>query len=80
MPFPSPGGLPNPGIEPEFPTLAAGFFAAEPSGKPSAEHSDLIFLYVSTSLRFLTVQRHYVISDHVPDTIYFFLILMWTTF
>ena len=32
---PSPGDLPNPGIEPMSPTLAGGFFATEPSGKPS---------------------------------------------
>ena len=33
MPFPLPGDLPNPGIEPESPALAGGFFTAEPSGK-----------------------------------------------
>ena len=26
MPFPSPGDLPNPGIEPVAPALAGGFF------------------------------------------------------
>ena len=35
--FPSPGSLPNPGIEPAVeptsPTLAGGFFIAEPTGK-----------------------------------------------
>ena len=34
LPFPSPGDLPDPGIEPESPPLAAGFFPAEPPGKP----------------------------------------------
>ena len=34
LPFPSPGDLPNPGIEPASPTLASGFFTAEPPGKP----------------------------------------------
>jgi len=33
-PFPSPGDLPNPGIETVYPALARGFFTAEPSGKP----------------------------------------------
>ena len=28
--FPSPGNLPNPGIEPSSPALAGGFFTAEP--------------------------------------------------
>ena len=33
-PFPSPGGLPNPGIEPRSPTLQADSLPAEPYGKP----------------------------------------------
>ena len=35
LPFPTPGNLPNPGIEPVSiapPTLAGGFFSSEPSG------------------------------------------------
>ena len=32
--FPSPGGLPDPGIEPAFPALAGGFFTTEPPGNP----------------------------------------------
>ena len=35
MPFPSPGDLPNPGIELAFPALADGFFTTEPPGKAS---------------------------------------------
>ena len=38
LPFPSPGDLPDPGIEPTClasPALAGGFFTAAPSGKPS---------------------------------------------
>ena len=34
LPFPSPGDLPNPGIEPTSPALADGFFTTEPPGKP----------------------------------------------
>ena len=33
-PFPSPGDLPNPGIEPRSPTLQADSLPAEPQGKP----------------------------------------------
>ena len=33
-PFPSPGDLPNPGIEPRSPTLQADSLLAEPPGKP----------------------------------------------
>ena len=34
FPFPSPGDLPNPGIEPWYPTLQADSLPAEPQGKP----------------------------------------------
>ena len=34
LPFSSPGDLPNPGIEPRFPTLQADSLPAEPQGKP----------------------------------------------
>ena len=33
-PFPSPGDLPNPGIEPGSPTLQADALPSEPPGKP----------------------------------------------
>ena len=35
FPFPSPGDLPNPGIEPGSHTLAGRFFTTEPPGKPN---------------------------------------------
>ena len=35
LPFPSPGGLPNPGIKLVSLALAGGFFTTEPPGKPS---------------------------------------------
>ena len=37
LPFPSPGDLPDPGVEhmsPASPALAGGFFTTEPLGKP----------------------------------------------
>ena len=34
LPFPSPGDLPNPGIEPRSPTLQADALPSEPSGNP----------------------------------------------
>ena len=34
LPFPSPGDLPNPGIEPGSPTLQADTLPPEPPGKP----------------------------------------------
>jgi len=35
LPFPSPGDLPNPGIEPASPALAGGFFTTESPGSLS---------------------------------------------
>ena len=37
IPFPSPGDLPNPGIEPRSPTLEADALTSEPPGKPEIE-------------------------------------------
>ena len=34
FPFPSPGDLPNPGIEPRSPTFQADTLTSEPPGKP----------------------------------------------
>ena len=36
LPFPSPGDLPDPGIESISPVLAGGFFTTEPPGKVDA--------------------------------------------
>ena len=36
LPFPSPGNLPDPGMEPGFPTKQVGSLPSEPPGKPSA--------------------------------------------
>ena len=43
LPFPSPGDLPNPGTEPESPTLGSGFFTTVPPGKrrPSVNQEGL---------------------------------------
>ena len=37
LPFPSPGDLPNPGIEPGSPVLQADALPSEPPGKPQLE-------------------------------------------
>ena len=40
LPFPPPGALPDPGIEPESLALAGGFFTIEPTGKPINSKQD----------------------------------------
>ena len=37
LPFPSPGDLPDPGIEPVSPVLTGGFFTTELPGKPKTK-------------------------------------------
>ena len=41
LPFPSPGNLPDPGIEPVSSALAGRFFTAEPLGSPYIVYSNL---------------------------------------
>ena len=41
LPFPSPGALPNPEIEPTSPALADGFFTTEPPGMPDVGFKDI---------------------------------------
>ena len=52
-PFPSPGDLPNPGIEPRSPTLQADSLPAEPQGisSPGNEQRYLIFLRAGARLQ-----------------------------
>jgi len=38
LPFPSPGDLPNPGIEPGSPAVQADSLLSEPPGKPQKKH------------------------------------------
>ena len=57
LPFPSPGHLPNPGIEPASPVspaLAGGFFTTEPLVKPLiVRQGSSIFFLLSLSVNFL---------------------------
>ena len=41
LPFPPPGGLPDPGIALEPPALGGGFFTTEPLGKPEVVFAPL---------------------------------------
>ena len=61
MPFPSPGDLPDPGIEPRSPTLQADTLTSEPPGKPVHTYKTvlplIIFLMSSLiPLQLLTLQ------------------------
>ena len=53
LPFPSPGDLPDQGIEPVSPALAGGFFTTGPPGKPSVTHRWIRWIYISTLVQVL---------------------------
>ena len=42
LPFPSPGDLPDPGIEPWSPTFQADALPSEPPGKPSNDKESIM--------------------------------------
>ena len=42
LPFPSPGDLPNPGIEPESPTLQADALPSEPTGNSPVTAGEIL--------------------------------------
>ena len=46
LPFPSPGDLPDPGIEPGYPALQADALTSEPPGKPPNTALDIINIYI----------------------------------
>ena len=54
LPFPSPGDLPDPGIEPGSPALQADSLPSEPPGKPTPPEKSLILLS-SRQLQVLSV-------------------------
>ena len=47
LPFPFPGDLPDPGIEPGFPALQAEFLLSELLGKPICETGETASLFTS---------------------------------
>ena len=58
LPFPSPGDLPNPGIEPESPALSGGFFTPEPPGQPLEKGTSVLSsCETSMLLHILGVQK-----------------------
>ena len=54
LPFPSPGDLLDPGIEPASPELANGFFTTEPTGKPMLWHACVLYVY-DVGILFFTI-------------------------
>ena len=57
-PFPSPGDLPNPGIELASPALADRFFVTEPPGKPQ-KTTTIILTAIIMALRKLVIKFYF---------------------
>ena len=51
LPFPSPGDLPNPGIEPRSPALQTDALPSEPPGKPTHHLSKALSNTITSSIR-----------------------------
>ena len=56
LPFPSPGDLPNPGIEPRSPALQADALSSEPPGKLK-KNTHNIKLYQAHQIIFLVMNN-----------------------
>ena len=62
LPFPSPGDLPNPGVEPESPALRADALQSEPPGKSGKVMSLLFNMLSRLVIVFLLRRKHLLIS------------------
>ena len=66
QPFPPPGDLPNPGMEPRSPALQADSLPAEPPGKP------LVWAMDNCNMKALTLQpflgTHRGVGSRSPTT------------
>ena len=62
LPFPSPGDLPDPGIEPSSPAspaLASGIFTSEPPGKPHLQWNHFFKRFFLTPQTILAIKDGY---------------------
>ena len=50
LPFPSPGDLPDPGIEPESPTMAGSFFPGRVTGEAQNMAEHLVSIWFASSV------------------------------
>ena len=67
LPFPSPGDLPDPGIEPRSPSLQADTLLSEPPGKPLGYLKLILYLSFLGSNIFLFTSGIPSLWDLMPD-------------
>ena len=65
LPFPPPGDLPSPGIEPASAALAGRFFTTEPPGKPFVKYLLKAFKINPTVTKIATIHSSHL-SKQVP--------------
>ena len=66
LPFPSPGDLPNPGIEPRSPALQTDTLPSEPLGKPTLNVSYYIkTTYIYIYIKYITLINKQLHSFHM---------------
>ena len=65
LPFPPPGDLPDPGMEPTSPALAGGFFTTEPLGKPYKRTFNTLCSFIpAVASELIRIPSLEVIFDH----------------
>ena len=64
LPFPSPGDLPDPGMEPRSPALWADALPSEPPGKPKVISNKLASYFISTVFFIQRWQNFEVLENH----------------
>ena len=67
LPFPSPGDLPDPGIEPGSPTLQADALPSEPPGKPKVSTGAWIYLWAFCFVPLIYISVCVPISFYLGD-------------
>ena len=65
LPFPSPGDLPDPGIEPRSPVLQADALTSEPPGKPLVS-GILLKIYLNICLLGRIIRKYLYLSNTCP--------------
>ena len=64
LPFPSPGDLPDPGIEHRSPAFQADALTSEPSGKPYLSEYALIYFRL-THFKFILPEDRFLTTKYV---------------
>ena len=73
LPFPSPGHLPDPGIEPQSPALQADALSSTPPGKPLATTAKTFLkqqrrlLCLTVNPRALSISTHTLLSRRLEN-------------